>query len=141
MPRAVVSALVLAALAAKKRPMDITPRHADEAVEALDGQTLRVRLPATPSTGYTWTVRVLKGDAVAQQGKPVFERAEATEGKVGAGGTLILSFRAVKPGRSTVLFEYQRPWEEKDPARTQVLRFTIQPDDRVYPEPARGASS
>ena len=117
-----------AALAAKQRPMDITPRHADEAVEAFVGQTLRIRLPGNPSTGYTWVVKVLKGDSVAQHGKLVFERAEGTGGMAGAGGTLVATFKALRPGPTTVILEYKRPWEKKDPERTQVLRFTIQPD-------------
>ena len=124
-----------AALAAKKRPMDVTPKHSDEAVEAFVGQTLRIRLRGNPSTGFTWVVKRLKGESVAQQGKLVFEKGEAAAGMVGAGGTVVVPFKALKPGPTTVLLEYKRPWEQKDPARAQVLRFVIKADEVDRPEP------
>ena len=79
------------------------------------GDTLRVVLPSTPSTGYSWHVAasnpMLK--ATASSNTPGAQKS------VGAPGRQTLVFTAAAPGRGNLVLDYSRPWEKGKPAARQ----------------------
>ena len=79
------------------------------------GDTLRVVLPSTPSTGYSWHVAasnaILK--ATASSNTPGAQKS------VGAPGRQTLVFTAAAPGRDNLVLDYSRPWEKGKPAARQ----------------------
>jgi predicted secreted protein len=86
------------------------------------GDTLRVVLPSTPSTGYSWHVAdrntVLK--ATASSNTPGAQK------NVGAAGRQTLVFTAAVPGQGDLILDYSRPWEKgKPPARQYTIGVTV----------------
>jgi predicted secreted protein len=79
------------------------------------GDTLRVVLPSTPSTGYSWQVAdsspVLK--ATGSSNTPGAQK------NVGAAGRQSLVFTAMAPGKDDLILNYSRPWEKGKPAARQ----------------------
>ena len=71
------------------------------------GETMALRLPANPSTGYRWSVETHDGTMILVEDGPF--RAQA--GRVGAGGEASWSVTAKRPGVTTLGLKYWRPWE------------------------------
>ncbi len=86
------------------------------------GQVIEVHLPANPSTGYTWLVKDGAPGPVVLVAEPAFT-PEAQ--RPGAGGTLVLRFRAVTQGETRVRLTYQRPWETGEPAEEFDFRVIV----------------
>jgi inhibitor of cysteine peptidase len=97
----------------------------DDSGAALDvdrGTTLVIKLPANPTTGYSWSL-VTSGAGVVSQGEPTFVRDASTD-KLGAGGAEAWSFTAQQSGEQELRFEYRRAWErEQSPAK--VVTYAI----------------
>jgi inhibitor of cysteine peptidase len=93
------------------------------------GRRIEVRLPGNPTTGYSWTLKSIGGDAVRSLGDPAFTRPAEAAPRVGAGGTFVFSLLAEKPGKAEVVLAYARPWErDKVPAKTFTVTFDVRPD-------------
>ena len=122
-----IAALCLAAAGCQKAQPTAAPSqamvsaaNAGESVTLAVGGMLTVALPANPSTGYSW-VPTNTPEFLFQQGQPTFETS-GTANNVGAGGTEVLTFKAVAPGSGTLSLDYLRPWETTG---TPVKKFTI----------------
>jgi inhibitor of cysteine peptidase len=92
-------------------------------------QVLVVTLPGNPTTGYSWNVAELGGDALRQLGDVSYEQKAAPPGMVGVGGNFVCRLQAVKPGKATVKLVYKRPWEKQTPPeKTFSLEVTVEKD-------------
>jgi inhibitor of cysteine peptidase len=88
------------------------------------GETFEVRLPANPTTGFSWELGPSLDDAVVREVSTTYRPDES--GKVGGGGTSIWKFAAVGPGRTRVVMLYRRPWEpEVAPAKVAVYSVAV----------------
>jgi inhibitor of cysteine peptidase len=86
------------------------------------GDTLRVVLPSTPSTGYSWRP---SGDDTAGTLQVKSSQYNAGQPKPGASGTQTLTLIAKKPGQDHLRLNYVRPWEKNaKPARTYAVNIT-----------------
>ena len=120
-------AVAFAAIAQTKQPprtVQIGEFHAQVHVSLHVGDTLRVVLPSTPSTGYSWH---------AVGGIPLLKtigstNASAAESSVGAPGRQTLAFTAEAPGTGDLAIDYSRPWEKGKPAARQYT-FQVTVDD------------
>lgn len=77
------------------------------------GRLLNVRLPATPGSGYSWSVAALQPRVLEPAGSTLEREGEL---QPGASATQVLSFRAASTGDSPLVLEYRRPWERDVPA-------------------------
>jgi len=83
-------------------------------LEVKVGQEFNITLESNPSTGYGWqlakqlneTILVLIGFEYKSSGSGLI---------VGAGGTEIWTFKAVKSGTAEISLKYVRPWETDVP--------------------------
>lgn len=90
---------------------------------ALDrGDSLEVRLPSNPTTGYEWTA-LLSGSAVRQAKPAAYVRA--TTQLLGAGGTQVFSYAAVAAGTEHLTFSYARSWEHVPPLKRISLTVVV----------------
>ena len=86
------------------------------------GEEFVVKLPANPSTGYSWDVKRMPKkleliDKEFEQEEPIMP---------GKGGMQVLTFKALEPGRATLELQYKRPWEkDKEPAEVKRYLVTI----------------
>jgi inhibitor of cysteine peptidase len=89
------------------------------------GDTLRVALPSTPSTGYSWQPA---GDDTAGivQLKP--SQYKSGQPRPGASGTQTITLTAKAPGQDHLTLNYVRTWEKNvKPARIYALSITVNP--------------
>ena len=87
------------------------------------GGQIIVELNGNPSTGYTWEAKDLDVGILQQVGTGF---KSSNPGMVGAGGTLTLTFKALKAGVTTLTLVYHRPWEKDvKPLSTFVVTITI----------------
>jgi inhibitor of cysteine peptidase len=77
-------------------------------VQLRNGEKLVVELSGNPTTGYSWEP-VLPGDSIVRQ----IGQAEFTpeSNKLGADGTVVLTFQAVATGQQNLQLVYHRPFE------------------------------
>ncbi|PPD45342.1 MAG: chagasin [Methylocystis sp.] len=87
------------------------------------GASAPFTLAENPSTGFNWRI-----DEGASAGLGLLEISDGghTPGAAmpGAPGTHQWTIRALKPGKATIVFAYQRPWEPA-PAETRRLPVII----------------
>jgi inhibitor of cysteine peptidase len=100
----------------------VTEAENGKAVPVKVGESVEVRLKGNPTTGYLWAVTGLSSNTVEQVGEVEYRRDDAGKRMVGRGGVFVATFKALKPGKTTVRMEYRRPWE-KDV--TPIETFTV----------------
>ena len=71
-----------------------------------------IALESNPTTGYSWQASF---DTTALElVEQTYELGDyAKEDVVGAGGTELFRFKALKSGTVQITFDYQRPWEDE----------------------------
>jgi inhibitor of cysteine peptidase len=83
----------------------------------LQGDALSVRLPANPTTGYTWSIAANAPSVLQSAGDPRYEPPAAS--RPGAGGFQSFEFRVAGGGAALLQLVYRRPFEkDAPPART-----------------------
>ncbi len=79
-------------------------------VEVPTGGILNMTLASNLTTGFSWNKVAEIGDhSVLQETENKYSEQE-TNGVVGAGGWETWTFRALKPGVTTIRMEYSQPW-------------------------------
>ena len=117
--------LVLACTSIK--PLALSSSDGGKTVEMDPGQELVLTLDSNPATGYRWwlaasshVVVMLPTERPSYQSKPPDERA------LGAAGVETWRFKAAQVGKQTLLFEYKRSFDEKEPpAKTVSYRVVV----------------
>lgn len=80
------------------------------------GDAIQVKLPANPSTGYSWSISSNAPGVLQPMGDPKYE--PASKPMPGAGGSQTFGFRVVAGGSAFLELVYRRPSEtETPPAR------------------------
>ncbi len=83
------------------------------------GDTITIQLAENPTTGYRWSEPSLENDSVSlQRSQFVGPQSNAP----GAGGQRLLTFKAEKPGKTTLSLKHCRDWEGD---RSVIERFTL----------------
>jgi predicted secreted protein len=91
-------------------------------IEVKVNQEFEVRLAANASTGYSWRV----GQTVPALAKELDAHYVAPKtGRVGAGGTAVIRFRATKHGTGGLGLAYVGPGTKAPIARTVTFRLTV----------------
>lgn len=84
--------------------------HYSGSVKIGIGGKITVVLFSNPTTGFSWSESAQISDqGVLQQTSHTFLPPESNQ--TGAGGKEVWTFKALRPGMSTVYLEYGRPWE------------------------------
>jgi predicted secreted protein len=90
-------------------------------IEAVVGRDFVIALGSNPSTGYSWRLaRPLPRMLKLQDKKYIAAEPQL----IGGGGTEEWTFRPVRSGKATIVFEYVRPWE-KEASPVKQRRFFI----------------
>ena len=105
-------------------PVTVSPAQSGTSVELASGQSLLVRLPSNPSTGYRWVYVEPKDAVLRVDGPSTFEAAQSAGNIAGAGGTEIWKLAPLKAGQQQLRFEYRRPWEQ-DGAPAQIATYAV----------------
>lgn len=86
--------------------------------------TLSIELEGNPTTGYIWDYTA-EGSGEIEIAE---ERIEKTSELLGAPSIFYYSFRGVKEGNVTLIFEYARPWEDGEKLYTEIYRLKVNQD-------------
>jgi inhibitor of cysteine peptidase len=105
----------------------VTLRETDggRTVELKRGDTLIVELEGIPTTGFQWEVTSVNEAVLKQEGDPEYKDSEP--GRMGGGGLLIFSFKALGTGRTELKMVYHQPWEKDTlPAKTFDINVVVE---------------
>jgi len=106
------------------KQINLTAADKDSQVEVKVGGQIIITLDSNPSTGYNWETKDLDTTMFEQVGDPTFTISDP--GLVGSGGTLTLTFKALKAGTTALTLVYHRPWETGiDPIDTFEVTVTV----------------
>jgi uncharacterized protein YggE len=92
-------------------------------VMAMAGEDFSVTLDSNPSTGYHWEVSSITNSQLVRFANSEFVQADSD--LLGAGGKEILTFQALKEGKTTIVLDYVRSWDKDNPADTYVIHVTV----------------
>jgi len=92
--------------------------------ELVVGETLAIKLPCNPTTGYEWQLKSVSRKIATPVGEVEFQKSEA-KGLLGSGGTCVLTLKGVKPGKTKVVLVYRRSWEKGEPAKTFIAYLSV----------------
>jgi len=76
------------------------------------GDVFKVTLESNQTTGYSWKLSENMDQDIVLMTSSVYEVPKSSKDMVGAGGTETFSFKAQAQGKTSILLEYVRPWEE-----------------------------
>lgn len=117
-----MSAMTLAIAALALGTITVGPRANGTTLRPHRGDTLVVRLPGNPTTGYRWSVVRMPPSLRGISAMYV----PSSPGRLGAGGTYVFRF-AVRRGSGVLRLVYRRPWERsRPPLRTFTLTVRAQ---------------
>lgn len=117
--------LVLVMTACGPAKTRLTANDNGRQVEVKAGDLIVISLDGNPSTGYTWEASDLDTAMFAQVGETEFK--SDSPGLVGAGGTLTLTFEALRAGSATLTLIYHRPWEtDVEPLDTFSITVVVE---------------
>ena len=76
------------------------------------GNTISVNLCSNRTTGFSWSeqARISDPQVLEQTGHDFIAPAKDTK-MVGVPGTEVWTFKALKPGKSSIYMEYSQPWQ------------------------------
>jgi inhibitor of cysteine peptidase len=119
---ATIVLLLAASAASAAKLIDVSDPDDGGTVQMSRDDTLRVRLHATPGTGYSWTVGKVDETALAESAPRKF--VPPPKQIPGAVGHDVFEFRAARSGRTSLEMRYVRPWE-KDAAPARTFRVDV----------------
>jgi len=104
-------------------PVKLTDADNNKSVQLAVGQRIEIRLPANPTTGYSWLLQGFPGCLELAN----FSYASERKSIPGAGGTQTVEFLAASPGEGDLKIVYRRPWEKSDvpAAKTFSVKVTV----------------
>ncbi len=92
-------------------------------VAAKVGQTIVLELNANPTTGYSWQINQIDTTILQQVGEVQYDSDSTL---LGSGGTETIIFEVIGSGATTLMLNYQRPWEEGiAPIDVFILHITV----------------
>ncbi len=107
----------------------LTEKDDAQTVVVKTGEKIEIKLDSNPSTGYGWRVASVSAKSVKQDGTVTYVSTPLPPGSppmVGRGGSSLIRFDALSPGKVTVKLEYLRPWEKNTPpARTFTVTLDV----------------
>jgi len=107
-----------------QKPLAVTAVDKGKTLTVKVGQEIIVSLKGNPTTGYSWSLAGIDGQAVALDGEVKYKEDRHPAGMVGVPGMFHAKFKTLKPGKSTVRLEYRRPWE-KDVKPVETFEVTV----------------
>lgn len=105
--------LLLVSISSRSHAAELVLLEGDAGEKAClrKGDMLTVKLPANPTTGYSWSHSFSRTSFLESLSNATYKPDKNDGGMVGGGGVEIWKFRAVRVGNLELHFSYARPWE------------------------------
>ena len=92
--------------------------------EDISADVYEIKLEGNLTTGYSWEY-TMEPEGIIKEIDNQYNDESEEERIVGEGGEFVFTFQSVKPGETTLTFEYRRPWEEEEPLETKTFIATV----------------
>jgi predicted secreted protein len=92
-------------------------------IEIPNGSRFSIELDSNPTTGYAWVFGTPLEENIIRLVRTDYINPEST--LAGAGGAQVWVFKALQPGTTTVVLDYQRSWEAQTPIQTAVFVIIV----------------
>ena len=112
-PTGLFRVLVVVKESVLPRGILLEPPDSGSDIFLTQGDLLQVKLPSTPSTGYSWVIAGNAPSVLRPIGEPKFD--PPAKGSSGAAGTQTFEFRVVGGGGAFLDLVYRRPFEKDAP--------------------------
>jgi len=90
------------------------------------GERIQVRLNSNPSTGFAWIYREKPARTVIKiSGPDYISPPTGNPPALGSEGWQSWMIKALKPGRTSLILWYCRPWEKVGPSKTYCLKIIV----------------
>ena len=89
------------------------------------GDTFALEFPSNPSTGFQWQLAEPLDGVLLKKVSQDFQTNSNSQNKLGAGGTQIWTFKALKTGEAYIEMGYLRPWESINTMGQLFIRYRI----------------
>ncbi|MGB9695339.1 MAG: protease inhibitor I42 family protein [Caldisericaceae bacterium] len=119
----VVVLVIVAAVAAIPVVAKNIAKRGQNEIYLKPGETVSIQLEENPTTGYTWHWNVVNTSVVSIES----EHFEApTSNLMGASGNHVWQIKGLKTGKTQIIFEYYRSWEQNKVDKTVTYTFIVQ---------------
>lgn len=96
-----------------------------ETISVKPGTVFSIELKSNPTTGYQWQVKELNKYFLELESSTFIPALNENTNIVGSGGVELWSFKAIKPGQTSISFFYSRSWENKKPIQKKTFNVFI----------------
>lgn len=104
-----------------------TEKNNGENINLNEGDIINVRLESNITTGYSWELSGETDPDIIMLESSTYEELQKDKNVTGAGGSEIFFFKAVSAGKTDIVLEYLRPWEEDvQPVDIFVIKVTVE---------------
>lgn len=87
-----------------------------------------IQLKGNPTTGYNWFYQISDDSII---GVEEYVKYLGDDMVVGAPSMFTYTITSLKPGQTTLHFEYKRPWETVEPAETKEYIITVDEKGKI----------
>ena len=121
--------LAFCAVYAQDATTQATPEYQKEqkmvvSIEVRAGDEFAITLESNRTTGYLWQIAQDIDKTVIELIKSEYIPNDTK--LIGSGGKEIWTFKAIKPGKTTIFFQYVRPWEKDvPPAKEKTFSIVV----------------
>ena len=104
----------------------LTEKNNGDSLNLKINDTVEIRLESNPTTGYSWILSDNVDNTVVSITSPEFIQSKEDKEIVGAGGYEIFTIKAISKGETSIILNYERPWEEEvEPLETFEITISI----------------
>jgi len=122
--------LCMANLPAKKKlsmqTINLNAKNTGKTIKAKLNTNITISLQGNITTGYSWFKTNQNGDAITETNPLKYKTQKHDKHLVGAGGNFTNIYSSKKIGKTTITYQYKRPWEKnKKPAKTYTITIEV----------------
>jgi len=96
----------------------------DSVIEATAGKEFTISLKSNRSCGYCWQLAKPLDETIVMLVKNDYQSPPQEFRRIGGPGTEVLTFKALKSGKTTIELEHVQPWQ-KDKAPATPTSFSV----------------
>lgn len=104
----------------------LTEKNNGDSINLKIGDDIEIKLESNPTTGYSWFLSDKFDSAIVSVTGPIYMESKNNKELVGAGGYEIFTIKAISKGKTSIILNYKRPWEEEvEPIETFEINISI----------------
>ena len=104
----------------------LTEKNNGDSIKLKINDNVEIKLESNPTTGYSWFLSDKVDSTLVSVTDPVFIESKKDKELVGAGGYEIFTIKGISKGETSIILNYERPWEEEvEPIETFEITISV----------------